>query len=400
MSCRRHESAVSCEPRYIRIGHATPSFAVPVTVRIGVLGCGGIARAAHLPSLSRMGDARVVALADADAASLAAARAAAPSSAQAVSDYRHVLDMPDVDAVLIALPPALHAEAAIGALQRGRHVYIEKPLATSLADARRVLAASDEAAHDADAARRPVAMMGFNYRWNPLIQQARARIAAGMIGQPVALRTVFSTPTRKLPQWKRHREAGGGVLLDLAVHHIDLARFLTGAEIATVSAELQSMRTEHDTALLQMVLTNGVTAQSMFSLAAVDEDRIDVYGTDAKLTIDRYRSLRVEVVPAAAGGAIGFAVTRFVGELAALPYAVRKMRAPLNDPSFTMALEAFVRAVHDPSALTSDVIDGFRAAAVIEAAESSARSHRAVAVDGVTVPGAVAVGPTGNRAHA
>jgi predicted dehydrogenase len=347
-----------------------------------------------------MGDARVVALADADAASLAAARAAAPSSAQAVSDYRHVLDMPDVDAVLIALPPALHAEAAIGALQRGRHVYIEKPLATSLADARRVLAASDEAAHDADAARRPVAMMGFNYRWNPLIQQARARIAAGMIGQPVALRTVFSTPTRKLPQWKRHREAGGGVLLELAVHHIDLARFLTGAEIATVSAELQSMRTEHDTALLQMVLTNGVTAQSMFSLAAVDEDRIDVYGTDAKLTIDRYRSLRVEVVPAAAGGAIGFAVTRFVGELAALPYAVRKMRAPLNDPSFTMALEAFVRAVHDPSALTSDVIDGFRAAAVIEAAESSARSHRAVAVDGVTVPRAVAVGPTGNRAHA
>src|SRR5687768_17786007 len=55
------------------------------------------------------------------------------------------------------------------------------------------------------------------------------------------------------------------------------------------------------------------------ALPILDEDRIDVYGTDAKLSIDRYRSLRVEVVPAAAGGAIGFAVTRFVGELAALP---------------------------------------------------------------------------------
>ncbi len=346
-----------------------------------------------------MGDVRVVAVADADPATLGVAKALAPT-AQAFAHYRDVLDMPDVDAVVIALPPALHADAAIDALNRGRHVYIEKPLATSLADARRVVAASEEAARNADAARRPVAMMGFNYRWNPLIQQARARIAAGAIGKPVALRTVFSTATRELPHWKRRRDAGGGVLLDLAVHHIDLARFLTGAEIATVSAELRSMRTEHDTALLQMGLTNGVTVQSMFSLAAVDEDRIDVYGTDAKLSIDRYRSLRVEAVPAAAGGAIGFAVTRFVAELAALPYAVRKMRAPLNDPSFTMALEAFVRAVRDPAAVTSDVTDGLRAAAVIEAAESSARSQRVVTVDGVTAPGAVAVGPASDRAHA
>ena len=60
---------------------------------------------------------------------------------------------------------------------------------------------------------RPIAMMGFNYRWDPLIQQAHARIAAGAIGQPMALRTVFSTAARGIPEWKRQRDSGGGVLL-------------------------------------------------------------------------------------------------------------------------------------------------------------------------------------------
>jgi predicted dehydrogenase len=346
-----------------------------------------------------MGKARVIAVADSDPESLAAAQALVPN-ARAFAHYRDVLDLPDVDAVVIALPPALHAEAAIGALERGRHVYIEKPLATSLADARRVVAASDEAAHNANGTGRPVAMMGFNYRWNPLMQQARARIAAGAIGQLVALRTVFSTAARELPHWKQHREAGGGVLLDLAVHHVDLARFLTGAEVATVSAELRSVRTEHDTALLRLTLTSGVMVHSLFSLAAIDEDRIDVYGTEAKLSIDRYRSLRVETVPAAAGGAIGFAVTRFVAELAALPYALRKMRAPLNDPSFPAALEAFVRAVRDRSVVTPDVTDGLRAIAVIDAAESSARRQGVVTLDSITAAGSMPLASVENRAHA
>ena len=131
-------------------------------------------------------------------------------------------------------------------------------------------------------------MMGFNYRWNPLIQQAHARIGRA-IWQPMALCTVFSTAARGIPEWKRQRDSGGGVLLDLAVHHIDLVRFLTAAEVATVSTELRSVRTEHDTALLQMTLTNGTMVQSLFSLSAVDEDRLDAYSADAKLTIDRYR---------------------------------------------------------------------------------------------------------------
>jgi myo-inositol 2-dehydrogenase/D-chiro-inositol 1-dehydrogenase len=326
-----------------------------------------------------MSGARVVALADPEPSSLAAARQLA-RDARAVSHYRDVLDMADVDAVVIALPPALHAEAAIATIERGRSVYIEKPLATSLADARRV-AVTAQAAHTS-ARTTPIAMMGFNYRRNRLIRQARDAIAAGRIGPPVALRTTFATATRTIPDWKRQRPAGGGVLLDLAVHHIDLVRFLADAEIATVSAEVTSVTSEHDTALLQMTLSNGVMVQSLFSLSAVDEDRIDIYGSGGKLTIDRFRSLRVETLPPTGRGALGLTAARAAGELRALPYALERLRAPLNDPSFPAALHAFVRAVRDGTAASPNVHDGLQVAAVVDAAEQSARSGRVVTVNG------------------
>jgi predicted dehydrogenase len=338
-------------------------------VRLGVLGCGSIARAAHLRSLARAAGANVVAIADADPANLAAARALAPG-ARATAEYQTVLEMPDVDAVIVALPPALHADATLAALAHGKHVYVEKPLATNVADAERVVAAWEQSGL--------TAMMGFNYRYNPIAEQARARVASGAVGKPIAARTVFSTARRDLPAWKQQRASGGGVLLDLAVHHIDLIRFLLGAEVTQVSADVHTTASDQDTAFLQMRLTNDVTVQSMCSLSAVEEDRIEIYGSTGKLTIDRYRSLRVEESLASTGGALGTAVARLMKELRAAPYALEKRRAPLHDPSFPAAMNAFVRAVERRAVATPTLSDGLRALAVIEAAERSAGSGRAI----------------------
>lgn len=341
-------------------------------VRIGVLGCGSIARAAHLRSLARAGGASVVAIADADQANLAAARALAPR-ARATVEYPAVLEMPDVDAVIVALPPALHADVTLAALAHGKHVYVEKPLATSVAEAERVVAAGQQSGL--------TAMMGFNYRYNPIAEQARARVASGAVGKPMAARTVFSTARREIPAWKRQRMTGGGVLLDLAVHHIDLMRFLFGAEVTHVSADVHTAASEEDTAFLQMRLTNDVTVQSMCSLSAVEEDRIEIYGSNGKLTIDRYRSLRVDESAARGGGALGTAAARLLNEVRAAPYALEKRRAPLHDPSFPAAMNAFIRAVERRAVATPTLSDGLHALAVIEAAERSARSGRAIALD-------------------
>src|SRR3982751_1077558 len=292
-----------------------------MSVRLGILGCGSIARAAHLRSLARVPGGHVIALADTTPANLDAARPP-PPGARAVADYGDVLAMPDVDAVIIALPPALHASAAMAALNHGKHVYVEKPLATSVDDATRVLEASRRSGL--------IAMMGFNYRHNPLVQRARSAIGGGAVGTPVSVRTVFTTPARAIPTWKQQRESGGGVLLDLAVHHIDLIRFLLDTEVAHVSADVRSSQSEHDTATLQLGLTNGCLAQVMCSLGTIDDDRIEVHGSAGRLTIDRYRSLRVEVMPASASGMLGVAATRFAREMRALPYAFRKLRSPMH----------------------------------------------------------------------
>jgi predicted dehydrogenase len=343
-----------------------------MSVRLGVLGCGSIARAAHLRSLARIEGAAVVAVADSDAANLAAARPLAPK-AHAMRNYADVLGLADLDAVVIALPPGLHADAAIMALQRGKHVYVEKPLATNVTDGERVVAAWKGSGL--------TAMMGFNYRYNPIVQRARARLAAGAVGTVVGVRTVFATPRRAIPAWKQQRDTGGGVLLDLAVHHVDLVRFLLDTEVAHVSAEVHSAASDQDTAFLQLRLTNGITVQSMCSLGAVDEDRIEIYGSSAKLTIDRYGSLRAEETPVTPRGALQLAMTRLVGEMSAAPYALAKLRAPLHDPSFPAAMSAFVRAVERRGVAAPTLGDGFRALAVIEAAELSARTRRVIELD-------------------
>src|SRR5689334_16087300 len=128
-----------------------------MSVRVGILGCGGIARVAHLPSLARIDGVSIVALADPDASCLSAARGIT-NNAATFADYADVVAMEGVDAVVVALPPALHADATIAALRAGKHVYVEKPLATSLDDAARVVAAWEGTSL--------TGMMGFNYRFN------------------------------------------------------------------------------------------------------------------------------------------------------------------------------------------------------------------------------------------
>jgi myo-inositol 2-dehydrogenase/D-chiro-inositol 1-dehydrogenase len=277
-----------------------------------------------------------------------------------------VLADPAVEAVLLCLPSALHAEVAEAAFRAGKHVYLEKPVAIDLAAAGRVA--------EAWRASGRVGMVGLNYRHDARHRALRDAVGAEGFGPVAAVRTVFCS-SRPAPDWKRRRASGGGVLLDLLSHHADLARFVLGEEVASVSATLRSLRSEADTAGVRMVLGSGVVIESLFSLCAADDDRFEVYGADARLTVDRYRSPVLEREPA------GFAYGRGAQgrrELRAALRGLGRVARAGGEPSYRRALQAFVRAARQGGRPGADIGDGVQALRIVLAAEASAHSGRAV----------------------
>ncbi|HYE13306.1 MAG TPA: Gfo/Idh/MocA family oxidoreductase [Pyrinomonadaceae bacterium] len=331
-------------------------------LKVGVLGCGRVARLVHLPALARLPCVEVCAVADCDPeAREAAARHARGASAHASTG--ELLERSGADAVIICLPSALHAGATISALEAGKHVYLEKPIATSLEDGRSVVAAWRRSGM--------VGMVGFNFRLSRLYAAARRHIQAGALGEIIGARTV-SANRGELPGWKRSRATGGGVLLDLGSHHFDLARFLFGREVARVSARTRSVASEADTASVQFELDGGLTVQSFFSSCAPAEDRFEVFGTAGRLSVDRHLSLislegAGDAAPTRARKAAALAHS-----LARSPHGFSKTLRPAAEPSYREALACFVRAAREGGQARPDFADGFHSLASVLAAEESA----------------------------
>lgn len=341
-------------------------------IKVGLIGCGWFAQAVHLPILRRLPEVDLIALAEPDPNRRQEASHSI-QAAQVYADYRDLLNMRDLDAVIVSVPTSLHAEVAIAAIQKGIHIYLEKPIATSMDEADKVIEAWKQAG--------VVGMIGFNYRFNALHIEARKQLQAKRLGSLVSVRSVFSTPVRTMPAWKHARSTGGGVLLDLASHHIDLVRFLFQQEVRTVSADIESRRTEHDTATVHLEIGDGLQVRSFFSLCAQDEDRFEICGHSGTLTVDRYRSLDVEIDDAGGTSSRLRRITRRLRSLRNIPYLLKKLQSPWHEPSYREALSRFVSAVRGGEGASPDLFDGYRSLQVICAAEESARIGRAMSLD-------------------
>lgn len=340
-------------------------------LRVGLIGCGRIAQQVHLPNLRRLHGVRLVAFAEPQAASRQQTARLAPEAA-AFEGYEELLDKTDVEAVVICLPNALHAVAAIAALERGKHVYLEKPLATS----------SDEAVDLMQAWQRSglIAMIGFNYRFNKLYESVRDHIRSGVIGKPLFARSVFCTAPKDLPQWKTARRTGGGVLFDLASHHLDLLRYFFEQEVSEVFADVRSERSEDDTATVQMLLADGLSVQSFFSSSAIEEDSFEIYGEEGKLSVNRYRSLDVRVTRHTLDRFRLHQLRDGLRSLTSAPYLFEKARAHGQEPSYRAAMMRFASAVRLGEHPKPDFFDGYHNLITIEAAERSAKTGSRVRI--------------------
>ena len=334
--------------------------------RLTLSGFGQLAREVHLPILRRMAGVRLIAIADIQTTRREEAHRLFPEARVYESQEEMLVSSP-CDGVIISASPSVHASLARGAIQKSKHVYLEKPAAATLAEAVRLVETWRGSGL--------VGMMGFNYRFSRAIESMREKMEAGCVGRIQIIRSVFSASARVLPEWKASRNTGGGALLDLGSHHIDLFRYLCGSEIETVQAHVRSGRTEDDSVILQMTMRNGVAIQSFFSLGAVEEDIIEVYGDAGKLTVDRYALEDVQFTPPSFKRG---RLLRFANQVASVvprPGWWKKLRSPWHEPSYEAAFTQFVAAMRGEAVRQyPDFEDGLRCQVVIDAAERSAQA--------------------------
>lgn len=166
---------------------------------------------------------RLAVLAEVDAG-LAGRRAAEFGFARATADWRDLVADPEVDVVSITTPNGLHAEMAIAALQAGKHVWCEKPMAPRIEDAERMRQAAEAAGR--------VAILGYNYIQNPVIRQIGASIRQGAIGAVNHIRVEmdedFMAEAEAPFFWKSESASGYGALDDFAVHPLSILQMLFG----------------------------------------------------------------------------------------------------------------------------------------------------------------------------
>ncbi|MEV4390202.1 Gfo/Idh/MocA family oxidoreductase [Micromonospora sp. NPDC049580] len=195
--------------------------------RVGIVGLGVISRA-YLDTLANHPAVSIVALADLDASRSAAVAATIPGS-EALS-VEGLLARPEVQTVLNLTIPAAHAEISLGAIEAGRNVYVEKPLAVTFPDGRSIIERASSAGVHVGCA--PDTVLGTG------TQTARAAIDGGLIGRPLSATAVMVTPGHE--RWHPHPDfyyaPGGGPLLDMGPYYISALVHLLGPVRAVVGA--------------------------------------------------------------------------------------------------------------------------------------------------------------------
>jgi predicted dehydrogenase len=191
------------------------------TFNVAVIGAGAIGLD-HIRSFQQHPAARVVALAE---VSPQRGREAADlfNIPELVTDYRRLLARADLDVVSIALPNYLHAPVALAALRAGKHVMLDKPMATNARDAAKLVAAAKKG--------RRLLMVGQNVRFTPEVQTARQLVDAGVLGEVYHAKTAWTRRSGipRIGSWfTQKRFAGGGSTYDIGVHALDRCLYLLG----------------------------------------------------------------------------------------------------------------------------------------------------------------------------
>lgn len=344
----------------------------PAPIRIGLVGCGAISTQ-HLEAISAIADLRL-----AGVVSASAERARTVGERWDVPWFTRLEDLlgrDDLDAVTVATPSGLHPGQALAALRTGRHVIVEKPIALSVADA-------DAVVREGRVRGLVVATIS-QRRFEPAIQKLHAAVEAGALGR---ISLIIAEGLYHRPQsyydsaaWRGTRELDGGVLMNQAIHMIDLVRWIGGppasvaAHIATLGHEMEA----EDTASVSLRFRNGTLGEIVATTCANPEfpTELRVYGDRGHVRIVGENALEWDVpdIPAPSGVADEPAPPHGTG--ATLTWGTSAV-------GYLRQYADFVEAVRAgrPAAVTGE--DGRDAVEVITAAYEADRTGRAVVLGG------------------
>lgn len=372
-------------------------------VRVGVIGTGVQGRAI-LSVLARLTGAPVAAICDPYEVALNAAKKIAPQ-AKPYTDYRRMLDAEkSLEALFIATPSHLHREPALAALQAGKHVYCEAPLAVTLDDARAICAAGKGS--------KSVFQVGLQQRANPLYQHVVKFVRTGVLGTVAQTRGQWHRKqswrrAARDPQverrlnWRLYRESSAGLIGEVGVHQIDAASwFLRKLPTAVVGygaiVQWQDGRELPDTVQCILEYPGGVRAIYDATLANSFEGAYEVvYGSDGAIFTREDRSWLFKEADAPqlgwevyarkdrVGDETGIALVADATQLLAQgknPAEAATARGASGKNALYYAVEEFVTAIRQGKKPSAGALEGFQATVVALKAHEAVSSGSKVVI--------------------
>ncbi len=327
-------------------------------LRFAVIGAGRIA-SVHAAGIAACTDARLVLVTDPN--DEAAERLAGAYGARAATRTSDVYEDDEVDAVVIASPTPHHAEQIMAAVDAGKAVFAEKPIALDVATVDACLAVVGNRADRV--------MVGFNRRFDPSFAEIRRRVAAGEVGRLEQLTIISRDPT---PPSASYAAQSGGIFRDMTIHDFDMARFMLGeiVEVFAVGQRLDGVQVGADdfgAAVVTLVGQSGAVATIVNSrhCAAGYDQRLEGFGPRGSLVADNHTGTSVRFNGAAVSGAAGPYLDFFLQRYA---------------DSYRLELAHFVESVASGVAPSPGLVDGREALVLADAATASAASGEPVSI--------------------
>jgi UDP-N-acetylglucosamine 3-dehydrogenase len=336
-------------------------------VRVGVIGCGGIAERAHIPNLLAEPQVRLEALSDINEGKLLAIQQKFnfPKD-KSYTDYTKVLDLKDVDAVVIATPTYTHAEIALKAIEAGKHVFVEKPLSVTVAQAEAIVESAKQA--------KVKVMVGYQHRFVSSHRIAKRYLRTGKIGVPF-FGEVHSESLIVKPE--------EGILLDYGVHLIDLlCWYLDDSKVEEVAAlsysDKESAKEKH--ALILMRFSNGVLGRigvfflEGYSSWSASDRYVKVLGTRGKLVV----SLTGPTITFYKEGSL---MSRLRGPHTFMPKGAVQEQLPLTDAAYREEMHDFIQSILQDRKPSVDADQGLMVQKILEAVQQSIAEKKFVKVN-------------------